>query len=75
LKNSLCIAILVILTERKHELNVFLMKFQSDHISKTLFICSVHFTADLFLKHDTSFSERLKIKDDAVQTSLDPTVD
>ncbi len=47
-----------------------------DRVSKTLFICSLHLTADLFLnkiQFDAGFSERLKIKE-GVQTTLDPTV-
>jgi len=43
-------------------------------IRKTL-ICSLHFTADSFLNKTLfDFLERLKLKDDAVTTILNPTV-
>ncbi len=47
-----------------------------DHVSKNLVLCSLHFTADSLNKaqFDMGFSERLKLKDDAVMTILDPTV-
>ncbi len=40
-------------------------------ISKNLVLCSLHFTADLFTKEaqfNSRFSERLKLKNDAVPT-------
>ncbi len=46
-------------------------------VSKNLVLCSLHFTADSFTnkaQFDMRFSERLKLKDDAVPTILDPTV-
>ncbi len=48
----------------------------SDHVSKNLVLCTLHFTADLFAniaQIDTGFSERLKLKD-GVLTKLDLTV-
>ncbi len=44
---------------------------------KTLFLCSLHFTVDSFTtkaQFDAGFSERLKLKDNAVPTILDPIV-
>ncbi len=55
----------------------FILDVVPDHVNKTLFICSLHFTADSFLnksQFDAGFSERLKIKNDAVPSILDPTV-
>ncbi len=48
-----------------------------DHVSKNLFLRSLHFTADLFTnkaQFNAGFSERLKLKDDAVPNISDPTV-
>ncbi len=45
-----------------------------DHFSKNLVLCSLNFTADLFkikAQFDAGFSERLKLKDDAVSDILD----
>ncbi len=55
----------------------FILDVVPDHVNKTLFICSLNFTADSFLnksQFDAGFSERLKIKNDAVPSILDPTV-
>ncbi len=43
-----------------------------DPVSKNLILCSLHFTAYLFTnktQFDAGFSERLKLKDDAVLTN------
>ncbi len=48
-----------------------------DHVCKNLVLCSLNFTTDSFTnkaQFDAGFSERLKLKDDAVLTILDPTV-
>uniref|UniRef100_A0A9J7Z2S3 3-monooxygenase/tryptophan 5-monooxygenase activation protein, gamma polypeptide 1 n=1 Tax=Cyprinus carpio carpio TaxID=630221 RepID=A0A9J7Z2S3_CYPCA len=55
----------------------FIFNEAPDHVSKNSVPCSLHFTTDLFTKKDqfnTGFSERLKLKDDAVLNILDPTV-
>ncbi len=42
-----------------------------ERVSKNLVICSLHFTADLFMntaQFDVGFSKRLKLKDDVVLT-------
>ncbi len=55
----------------------FIFNEVPDSISKNLVLCSFHFSADLFTnkaQFDAGFSERLKLKDDAVLTILDPTV-
>ncbi len=42
-----------------------------DHVSKNLDLCSLHFTTDLFTnkaQFNAGFSERLKLKDNAVLT-------
>jgi len=55
----------------------FIFNEVPDRVNKTLFVCSLHFTADSFInkpQFDVGFSERLKIKDDAVPTILTPTV-
>ncbi len=49
----------------------------SDHINKNLVLCSLNFTADSFTnkaRFDVRFSERFKLKDDAMQTILHLTV-
>ncbi len=51
------------------------MKIQT--VSKNLVLCSLHLTTDSFINEaqfDTAFSERLKLKEDAVLVILDPTV-
>uniref|UniRef100_A0A671LYR6 THAP-type domain-containing protein n=1 Tax=Sinocyclocheilus anshuiensis TaxID=1608454 RepID=A0A671LYR6_9TELE len=61
---------------RKEWMN-FIFNEVPDHVSKNLVLCSLHFTADSFTnkaQFDAEFSERLKLKDDAVPTILDPTV-
>ncbi len=48
-----------------------------DCVSKNIVFCSLHLTADSFTdksQFNTGFSERLKLKDDAVLTILDLTV-
>ncbi len=48
-----------------------------DCVSKNSVFCSLHFTADSFTNKahfDVGFSERLKLKDDAVPNILGPTV-
>lgn len=55
----------------------FIFNDVPDCVNKTLFVCSLHFTADSFLnkiQFIAGFSETLKIKDDAVPTTLDPAV-
>ncbi len=53
----------------------FIFNEVPDCVSKTVFICLLQFTVDSFLnKFNTGFSERLKIKDDAVPTTLDTAV-
>ncbi len=47
-----------------------------DRVSKNLVLCSLHFTVDFFInkvQFNVGFSERLKLKDDAVPTILDLT--
>ncbi len=49
----------------------------SDCVSKNLVLCSLNFTVDSFTnkaQFDARFSERLKLKDDAVSIILDTTV-
>ncbi len=46
-----------------------------DHFSKNSVLCLLHFITDSFInkaQFDTGFSERLKLKDDAVPTVLEP---
>ncbi len=55
----------------------FIFNEVPNRISKNLVLCSLHFTADSFSnkkQFDAEFSERLKLKDDAMPTILDPTV-
>ncbi len=55
----------------------FIFNEVPDHVSKNLVLCSIHFTAASFTNKaqiDTAFSERFKLKADAVPTILDPTV-
>ncbi len=55
----------------------FIFKKVPDRVSKILVIWSLHFTADLFTnkaQFGAGISERLKLKDNAVPTILDPTV-
>ncbi len=55
----------------------FIFNEVPDRVSKNLVICSLHFTMDLFTnkaQFDVGFSERLKLKDEAVLTILDQTV-
>ncbi len=56
-------------------MNFFLNEIP-DRISKNSVLCSLHFTADSFTNKArfNGFSERLKLKDDAMPTILDPTV-
>ncbi len=61
---------------RKEWMN-FIFNEVPDRVSKNSVLCSFHFTADLFTnktQFDAGFSERLKLKDDAVPTLFDPTV-
>ncbi|XP_056315543.1 transcription factor Sp3 isoform X2 [Danio aesculapii] len=61
---------------RKHWVN-FIFNEVPDRLIKSLFVCSLHFTTDSFTnktQFDAGFSERLKVKDDAVPTILDPKV-
>ncbi len=73
-KNTVfCIAFLLIHNIRKEWMN-FIFKEVPDGICKNLVLCSLHFTADSFTNKthfDTGFSERLKIKYDAVLNILD----
>ncbi len=46
-----------------------------DRVSKILVLCPLHFTTDSLTnkaQFDTGFSERLKLKDDALPIILDP---
>ncbi len=46
-----------------------------DRVSKNLVLCPLHFTTDSLTnkaQFDTGFSERLKLKDDALPIILDP---
>ncbi len=55
----------------------FIFIFIPDRVSKKLVICSLNFPEDSFInkaQFDAGFSERLKLKDDAVPTILDLTV-
>ncbi len=57
----------------------FIFNEDPDHVSKNLDLCSLHFTTDLFTnkaQFNVGFSERLKLKDNAVywMTILDLTV-
>ncbi len=55
----------------------FIFNEVPDRISKNLVLCSLHFTADSFtnqVRFDAGFSERLKLKDNAVPIILDLTV-
>ncbi len=72
-KNCVCVAFLLIpiLGKRVDELEV------AGRIRKNLVLCLLHFTTDSFTnkaQFDAGFPERLKLKDDAVPTVLDPTV-
>ncbi len=70
-KNSLCMAFLL------KEWIYFIFNKDPDCVSKNLVLCSLHFTTDLFTNNaqiDVGFSERLKLKDDAVPAILDMTV-
>ncbi len=61
---------------RKEWMN-FIFNEDPDCIGKNLVLCSLHFTADSFTNKalfDKGFSERLKLKNDAVLTILDLTV-
>ncbi len=60
---------------RKEWMN-FIFNEVSDCISKNLVLCSLHFTDSFTNKaqFDVGFSERLKLKDDAVPIILNPTV-
>ncbi len=61
---------------RKEWLN-FICNEDQDCVSKNLVLCSLNFTTDLFTnkaQFDAGFSKRLKLKDDAVPTILDPTI-
>uniref|UniRef100_A0A673JTC3 THAP-type domain-containing protein n=1 Tax=Sinocyclocheilus rhinocerous TaxID=307959 RepID=A0A673JTC3_9TELE len=60
---------------RKEWMN-FIFNEDPDRLSKNLVLCSLHFTADSFTnkaQFNTGFSERLKLKYDAVPTISDPT--
>ncbi len=70
-KNSIYMAFLL------KEWIYFIFNKDPDCISKNLVRCSLHFTTDLFTNNaqiDVGFSERLKLKDDAVPAILDMTV-
>ncbi len=61
---------------RKEWMN-FIFNEVPDHIRKSVVLCSFHFAVDSFTnkaQFDVGFSERLKLKDDAVQAILDLTV-
>ncbi len=61
---------------RKEWMNFIFNEFP-DCVIKNLVLCLRHFTADLFTnkaQFDSGFSERLKVKDNAVLNILDPTV-
>ncbi len=77
-KKSLYIAFLLIPTWGKSGWTSFLMKVQTAYcVSKNSVLCSFHFAVDSFTnmaQFNTGFSERLKLKDDALPTILDPTV-
>ncbi len=45
-----------------------------ERISKNLVLCSLHDSFTYKAQFDAGFSERLKLKDDAVLTISDPTV-
>ncbi len=54
----------------------FILNEVPDRVSKNLVLCSLHFTVHSFTNKatfDAGFSERLKVKDDAVLSSLDST--
>ncbi|XP_056120866.1 zinc finger protein 235-like [Rhinichthys klamathensis goyatoka] len=47
-----------------------------DHVNKTLCVCSLHFAADSFAnkkQFDAGFAERVRLKNGAVPSILDPT--
>ncbi len=51
----------------------FIFNEDPDRVSKNSVLCSLHFTVDSITnkaQFDTGFSERLKLKDDAVPTIL-----
>ncbi len=55
----------------------FIFNADPDRVSKNVVLCSLNFTVDSFTnkaQFNAGFSERLKLKDDAVSTILDPTV-
>ncbi len=61
----------------KKEWMNFIFNEDPDSVSKKAVLCSLHFTMDSFTNEaqfDVGFPERLKLKDDAVPTILDPTV-
>ncbi len=61
---------------RKEWIN-FICNEVSDRISKSLVLCSLHFSTDSLTnktQFDVGFSEIFKLKDDAVPTILDPNV-
>ncbi len=72
-KNSLCIAFLLIPTLGKSESTLFLMKIQTVSVRTLSFDHFILLRIHLQNKAQW-FSERLKLKDDAVPTILDPTV-
>ncbi len=68
-KKGLCIAFLLILTLRKSE--------WSSRQRQNLILCSLYFTAYSFTNRaqcDAGFSEKLKLKEDAVPSILAPAV-
>ncbi len=58
-------------------MNLFILNEVSDHVSKNLVFCSLHFTVDLFTnkaQFNAGVSERLKQKRRCCGNILDPTV-
>ncbi len=61
----------------RKEWMTFIFNEVPDRVSKNLVLCSLHFTVDSFTNNaqfEAGFSERLKIKDNAVPAILDTTV-
>ncbi len=54
----------------------FIFNEDPDRVNKNLVLCSLHFTFSFTneAQFDVGFSERLKLKDDALPAILDPTV-
>ncbi len=72
--NSLCIAFLLIPALGKSGWTVFLMKIQTESIRTWSFVQFILLCICLqTCQFDAGFSERLKLKDDAVLNKLDPS--